>query len=162
MSRRSVPITCTLALMLASKAPFNMADQAVLLPAVTVISVFFWSLFRPSSMPAAAVFLIGILLDLLGWMPLGEGTVVLLVVHALCLRWRRLLAKQGFAVIWLVFLGFAAGAAASMWALTALLAFRWLPVTPALFQAVLTAALYPALAIAFAGANRGVAAPERA
>ena len=162
MGRTGVPVGCTLVLMLASKAPFGVADQVVLLPAVTIISVFFWSLFRPSSMPAPLVFLIGILLDLLGWMPLGEGAVVLLVVHALCLRWRRVLAKQGFAVIWLVFLGFATGAAALMWVLAGLLAFRLLPIVPALFQAVLTAALYPALAILFTGAHRGVAAPERA
>jgi len=162
MARSGVPVACTLALMFASKAPFGVADQAVVLPAVTVVSVFFWSLFRPSSMPAPVVFLIGVLLDLLGWMPLGEGTVVLLVVHALCLRWRRVLAKQSFAVIWVVFVGFAAGAAALMWALAALLAFRMLPVASALFQAVLTAALYPALAILFAGAHRGLAAPERA
>ncbi len=160
--RRCFPVACTLMLMLLSNTPLGVPDQAVLLPAVTVASVFFWSLFRPASMPPVAVFLIGLLLDLLAWLPLGDSVVVLLAVHALCVRWRRTLAKQGFLVIWLAFLVFAAGAGALMWALAAVVGFRWLPPAPAVFQAVLTAALYPALTILFTLAHRSVAAPERA
>ncbi len=73
-----------------------------------------------------------------------------------------MLTRQGFLSVWLAFAGFAAGAAALGWVLTAVLVFRLLPVGPALFQAVLTAALYPALAVLFIRAHRTVADPERA
>ena len=70
--------------------------------------------------------------------------------------------RQGFLSGWLVFAGVAMGAALLGWALTALLSFRLLPVGPALFQAVLTIALYPALAVVFVRAHRTIADPERA
>ena len=113
-------------------------------------------------MPPPVVFLIGLLFDLLGYLPLGVGALTLLAVHGLALRWRRLLTRQGFLSVWLAFAAFAAGAAALGWVLTALLSFRLLPLGPALFQAVLTAALYPALAVLFIRAHRSVADPERA
>ena len=55
--------------------------------------------------------------------------------------------RAGLPFGWLAFAGFAVGAAALGWVLTAVLVFRLLPVGPALFQALLAAALYPALAI---------------
>ncbi len=64
--------------------------------------------------------------------------------------------------MWLAFAGFAAGAAVLGWTLTSVLSFRLLPLGPALFEALLAAALYPALAILFIRAHRSVADPERA
>ncbi|MGH7044439.1 MAG: rod shape-determining protein MreD, partial [Acetobacteraceae bacterium] len=162
LARHAFPVTSTVLLMLASKAPLGIPDQAHLLPAVAVIAVFFWSVFRPQGMPPVAVFPIGLLLDLLGWLPIGTGIVILLAVHAFCLRWRRCLARQRFLAIWLAFAGFAIGAAAVTWGLVGLLDLQLAPLGPAVFQAVLTTVLYPVLAIPFAHAHRDLAAPERA
>lgn len=49
MSRASFPASCTIILMLLTRTPFGFADQVVLLPAVAIACVFFWSLFRPAS-----------------------------------------------------------------------------------------------------------------
>ncbi len=72
------------------------------------------------------------------------------------------LTRAGFLTVWLAFCGFAVGAAALGWVLTALLSFRLLPLGPALFQALLAVAVYPALAVLFIRAHRSVADPERA
>lgn len=161
-ARHAFPASCTILLMLLTLTPFGIIDQAELLPSVTVACVYFWSLFRPASMTPPVVFLIGVLFDLLGYLPLGVGVLTLLVVHGLALRWRTFLARLGFLPVWLAFAGFAAGAALLTWLLTMLLSFRFLPFGPAVFQAVLTAALYPALAVLFIRAHRTVADPERA
>ena len=161
-ARHAFPAGCTAMLMLLTEAPVGFADQAMLLPAVALACVYFWSLFRPAAMPPPVVFLLGLLFDLLGYEPLGLGPLTLLAVHGLALRWRGALARQSFPIVWLTCAGFAAGAAALGWTLTTLLSVRLLPVGPALFQAVLTAALYPALAILFIRAHRGLADPERA
>jgi rod shape-determining protein MreD len=123
--------------MLLTEMPFDIVGQSALLPAVTLAAVWFWSVFRPASMPPPLVFGIGLLLDLLGYLPLGTGVLTLLIVHGIALRWRRFLAQQGFAVIWAAFSLVASGAAVS-------------------------AALYPALAIPLAAAHASIAAPERA
>lgn len=162
LARHAFPAGCTVLLMLLLEAPFGIADQATLLPSVTIACIYFWSLFRPVAMPPPVVFLIGLLLDLLGYLPLGVGVLTLLVVHGLAVRWRLVLTRQGFPGVWLAFAGFAVGAAALSWVLTAALSFRLLPVGPVLFQALLTAALYPALAILFVRVHRTLADPEQA
>jgi len=113
-------------------------------------------------MPPPAVFVLGLFADLLGLQPVGVAVVTVLIVHGLALRWRRVLVRQGFLLVWLAFVAVAAGAAALEWALTALLTFTLLPAAPALFQFALSAGLYPALATLLTRAHRGVAAPEQA
>jgi rod shape-determining protein MreD len=161
-ARHIVPASCTALLMMLTEMPLGIADQAALLPAVTLACVYFWSLYRPAAMPPPVVFLLGLILDLLGYLPLGVGALTLLIVHGLALRWRRVLTRQGFLLVWLAFAGFAIAATTLSWALTAVLSFQLLPLGPALFQAVLATALYPALAILFIRAHRSVADPDHA
>jgi rod shape-determining protein MreD len=113
-------------------------------------------------MPPPVVFAIGVLFDLLGYLPIGVGVLTLLIVHGVALYLRPLLTRLGFLPVWLAFGAIAIGASALDWALTALITFRLLPLAPAVFEAVLTAALYPALAVLFIRAHRTVADPERA
>ncbi len=145
--------------MLLSDSPLG---GPVLLSAVTIIAVFFWSVYRPGAMPPPAVFLLGLLFDLLGWLPVGDGVLTLLLVHGFCVRWGRFLVRQGFVLVWVVFAGFAGAAAGLIWAIAGLIQFRLLPVGPAVVEAVLTIVLYPALAIPLTAAHRTIADPERA
>ena len=156
-ARAGFPATCTVIAMLLTLAPFGIPGQAVVLPAVTFACVWFWSVFRPAAMPPPAVFGIGVLLDLLGYLPLGVGVLVLLLVHGIARRWRRFLGQQGFGLVWLAFIPVGAGAALLSWALVAALTLKLVSPGLALFQAVLTGALYPVLAIPLAWAHRSVA-----
>ena len=162
IARACFPAGCTVVLMMLTLAPFGFADQSQLLPAVALTCVWFWSVYRPLQMPAAVVFAIGLLLDLLGYLPLGVGVLTLLAAHAVAMRLRRMLVKRSFLLVWLMFVVVAAGGAAMMWALTCGLVLRLLAPAPAIFQAVLTIALYPAIAILFVHAHRTVADPARA
>jgi rod shape-determining protein MreD len=161
-ARRGFPVGSTILLMLITEAPFNIIGQAAFLPAVTLAAVWFWSVHRPTSLPPPLVFGIGVLLDLRGYLPLGTGVLTLLLVHGVALRLRRVFGQQRFAVVWLAFVVVAAGSSALTWLLVVLLTVRLTPAGPAVFQAVLTAALYPALAIPLAAAHRSIADPERA
>jgi len=161
-SRQSFPAACTALLLLLLASPLGLPGQAQLQPAAALACVFFWSVFRPGSMPPPVVFLLGLLSDLLGLAPLGTGVLVLLITYGLAVQWRRVLAQQGFLVVWLVFVVVAAGAASLGWLLTSLLTFRLLPGNAALFQFGITAGLYPMLATLFTRAHRGLANPDQA
>ena len=161
-SRQSFPAACTALLLLLFAAPLGLPGQAQLQPAAALACVFFWSVFRPASMPPPVVFVLGLLADLLGLAPLGCNVLILLVVHGLAVQWQRVLAVQGFLLVWLAFVAVAAGAAALGWAISSLLTFRLLPGAPALFQFGLAAGLYPVLATLFTRAHRGLANPEDA
>ena len=82
-ARFSFPACVTILLMLFHPGAIGDRGQAALLPAVALCCVWFWSLFRPAAMPPPMVFLIGLLLDLLGYLPPGVGVLTLLAVHGL-------------------------------------------------------------------------------
>ena len=161
-SRRAFPAASTALLLLLLSAPLGLPGQAQLQAAAALACVYFWSVFRPDSMPPPTVFLLGLLADLLSLAPPGINVLVLLAAHGLAVRFRRFLAGQGFLIVWLAFVAISAGAATVAWALTSLLTFRLLPVGPALLQFGLTAGFYPALATMFTSAHRGLANPEGA
>lgn len=161
-SRRVFPLACTALLLLLAAAPLGLPSQAQLQPAVAVACVFFWSVFRPGSMPPFAVFVLGLFCDLLSLSPPGVSVLILLVTHGLALRWRQALAAQGFLVAWLAFIAVAAAAAGGAWLIMSLLRLEMLPGNAALLQFALTAGLYPTLAALFGSAHRGLADPDQA
>ncbi len=161
-ARRGFPGSTTALLLLVTAAPLGVPGQAELQASIALACVFFWSLFRPASMPPVVVFAVGLLVDLLGYAPPGVGVLSLLIAHGLALRWRRVLVRQGFLLVWLAFVCVAAGTAALQWALTSLLTFRLLPPGPGLFQAAIGAGLYPALATLLTRAHHTLAEPEQA
>lgn len=161
-ARRALPAAFTMALVLLLCAPFDIPQQQALLPGMTMASVFFWSLFRPASMPAPIVFAIGLLYDLLSFSPPGIEVVTLLLVHAVGVGARHGLARQGFLVVWLAFLLVAAGAITLDYGLMCAFSLRLLPPQPALFELALSAGLYPLLSALFTWAHRSVADPSRA
>jgi rod shape-determining protein MreD len=142
--------------------PFGLPGQAELRPVYAMACVFFWSLYRPSSLPAPVVALVGLLLDLLGLSPLGLWAVLLLLLQGATLAARRGLVPQSFMLTWLVFLMFAVGLSALDWAAQSLLALSLLPVLPLGVELLFALALYPALAAFFIRAHRGPAAVELA
>ena len=161
-ARQAFPVALTAGVLLLLSTPMGILGQAQMQPAWTLACVYFWSLFRPASMPAAAVFALGLLLDLLAQGPIGISVLILLLVHAAALRLRRVLVRQGFAVVWLAFFLFAAAAAGLEWLLVCLLTWRGLPPWPALFEFAMAVGAYPILAACLAQAHRGIAAPEQA
>ena len=161
-ARVSFPACMTVLLMLLTQTPLGIHGQAALLPAITLCCVWYWSLSRPTAMPPPVVFLIGLLTDLLGYLPLGVGVFTLLAVHGVAVAMRRSLAQRGFVWIWVVFAGVAAAASLVIWLLVMVLSFRLLSPYPAVFTATLAIALFPALAIPFAAAHRSVADPDKA
>jgi rod shape-determining protein MreD len=161
-ARRSAPVGFTALAILLLSAPLGLPEQEALLPGTVLASVFFWSMFRPASMPGLAVFALGLLSDLLGYAPPGITIVILLVVHGIGLAGRYGLAKQGFLLVWLVFLLVAAGATLLDWTLRSGFSLRVLPLQPALFQLGLAAGLYPLWSGLFTWAHRTIADPARA
>jgi rod shape-determining protein MreD len=162
LGRRGFPLVTTVALLLVGAAPLGLPGQAQLQVAAALCCVFFWSVFRPASMPPLVVFAIGLLGDLLDFAPVGVGVLSLLILHGLALRWRRFLVRQGFVVVWVAFVGLSCGAAAFQWVLTSLLAFQLMPPGPLAFEVLLTIGLYPLLAVPLTSAHHTIAEPDAA
>ncbi len=156
------PIACLVFGLFLVGIPLGLPGQAELRPVYAMACVYFWSLYRPSSLPAPVVALVGLLMDLLGLSPLGLWAVLLLLLQGVTLAARRRLVPQRFFRTWLVFVLFASGLCGLDWAAQSLLTLALLPVTPLAVEAVLALGLYPAFAALFIRAHRGPAAVELA
>ncbi|OYV26232.1 MAG: hypothetical protein B7X08_02700 [Acidocella sp. 20-63-7] len=142
--------------------PLGLPGQAEMRPVYVMACVFFWSLYRPASLPAPLVVLAGLLLDLTGLSPLGLWAVLLLGLQGVVLASRRRLIPRNFWMSWGIFLTLATLFAGLDWAAQSALTLTLLPLRPVLAQAILAAILYPALAGFFIRAHRGAAAVELA
>lgn len=142
--------------------PFHIPGQALLRPAYAMGCVYFWSLFRPGSMPVPLTGLIGLLLDLMGVTPPGLWAVLLILLQTATWLARRRLAPRRFLFTWAAFTGFAAVASLLAWALQSGLALALLPFWPSGLEILISAALYPALAAMLVRVHRGPAAVELA
>ncbi len=161
-SRLAWPAFCTIFGLFLIGLPLGLPGQAELRPAYAMACVFFWSLYRPGSIPAPFVAFTGLLLDLLNLSPLGLWAVLLLLLQGLTLAARRRLAPSGFLLNWAIFCALAAGFSALFWAMQCLLTLTLLTLIPLGVQILVCAGVYPALAALFIRAHRGAAAAELA
>lgn len=160
--RAAFPAATTALGLLLISAPLGLPAAPALRLAVAFTCVFFWTVFRPASLPPLVVFVLGLLCDLLGDAPLGLDVLVLLAVQAVALKLRRVLERQGFVRVWLAFASCAATAAAATWLGSMALTLRFLPAAPAVATALIAAGLYPVLAFPLARAHRTLAEPFHA
>jgi rod shape-determining protein MreD len=161
-SRHAWPASCALFGLFLIGLPFGLPYQAELRPAYAMACVFFWSLYRPASLPVPLVALLGLLLDLLNLSQLGLWAVLLLLLQGATLAARRRLAPSGFLLNWAAFTGLATLFSALFWAMQSLLTLTLLSLIPLGVQILTCAGVYPALAALFIRAHRGAAASELA
>ena len=158
-ARSIFPFCLTLVMMVLGATPLHVPFLQALGPVLAMISAFYWAIHRPTLLPAPAVFVIGLVGDLMGQAPLGVGTVMLLLVYVLAYSQRRLFLGQPFLVVWWGFMMIVAGAMALGWILAGFVAGAPLDPKPAIFAYVMAIALYPALADLFARAQRSLLRP---
>lgn len=116
-------------------------------PDLTLIAIFYWSIYRPTLTPNWLVFLLGLIVDALNNMPLGLNALIYVLVNWIISDQRRVFVGQPFFV---VMLGFAFVLAAShlmRWSFFGLLSFHWPDPMPLLVSYALGLFLFPVASI---------------
>lgn len=73
----------------------------VLKPQIMLIVVFYWTLYRPTIMPAWVILLLGVVLDAMNpVMPIGTHAASYLLISGILKPRRRMLMGQSFVVVW--------------------------------------------------------------
>ena len=153
------PLFWTLTLALLTVVPLRIPDFAPVTPALTVIAVYYWGIYRPDLTPIVGTFAIGMFQDMVAGTPLGMTSLVLISVHAVVVSQRRFFHGKTFLVEWWGFMLVAPGAALLSWVLASLYFGVLVAPRPLGFQLLLTITLYPALAWLFARAQQHVLRP---
>ena len=135
----------TLLLILLDAVPVRIPDFASIAPALPLISVFYWAIFRPDLMNPFVAVILGVLNDIIAGTPLGVSSLVYLVTQGICASQRRFFSGKPFRIAWWGFSMVAAGALAIQWFFVSALYARIMMPQPAMFELLLTIAFYPVL-----------------
>jgi rod shape-determining protein MreD len=158
--RLLLPGLVTFIAVLLTVLPLGIPFAAVVTPFLSLMAVYYWSIYRPDLLPPAAVFVLGVLQDILTGGPVGLLALVLLLVQALAVSQRRILLGQAFSVEWAGLLLVVAGAGAVSWTLASVYYLALVPPVPFVVQALITVALYPLGSWLFARVARVTAGVE--
>jgi rod shape-determining protein MreD len=142
--RAVVPVGTLVLAVALTAVPYGIPFLGPVTPFFALIAIFYWSIHRPEQIPAVAIFMVGVLQDLITGGPPGSIALLLLLVHALAVSQQRILLGQSYLVEWAGFALVALGAAAVGWLLACVYNTALILPWHFLVQALLTVALYPA------------------
>ncbi len=160
--RGLLPFATALLAVLVDLLPLPNSAPQSLAPSLTVCVFAFWTLFRPELMTPLATFVVGLVVDAAGGLPLGLTPLALLLVRGALLTGQRFLVAQPFAVLWGCFVLVALAVELARWLIACLWWRQLLPVEPVLFQTCLTVATYPILSALLSRLNQHVVLPAHA
>lgn len=156
VARSLLPAALTVLLGLVVLVPLGEWGLAPVLPALTIIAVYYWAVHRPDLMPVWAAFLLGLFQDLVSGQPIGLGALSLVIVHGIVSTQRRVFLSATFGVMWSIFAAIAFVTTVLDWVLICLINLQLVDPEPGLFRYLATVAAYPCLAWVFARAQRAV------
>lgn len=152
--RSLAPAAVTVMLVLLGMVPLYIPGYERVVPALALMSVYYWAIHRPDLVRPSAAFAIGLLQDLLSGTPLGMTALVLVLCHWVVMSQRAFFLANSFALLWTGFAFIVLGAAFVEWLAYSILSLRLVPFLAPLFQAVLTLALFPVFAWLFIRVHR--------
>lgn len=141
---RLLPVATMLLATAISIQPAPIPGYAALAPAFSLMVVYHWTIYRPDLLPPLALFLIGVVQDLLSGAPVGTTALVLLLTRAVVLRHRRHFVNRPFPFVWAGFTMLTGGAMLLLWTLHCLLDGLLSDFRGTVFRAVLTISVFPA------------------
>ena len=147
IARSLIPFMLTLALVILGQVPNHITGFDRMMPMLALISIYYWSIYRPDLMPMLLVFLLGFLQDILSGSPLGLHSFLFLIGYALVGSQRRFFLGNSFGIVWWGFMLVCAIVAILEWLLSSLIGQQFLSPMPAIFSYLFSMAAFPILAV---------------
>jgi len=125
---------------------FSMPHAGDFKPFFLLMVVYYWAIYRPTVMPYAYTFVLGLLLDLLTQLPLGLSALVLVGIQTIVQRSRLFMMGQPYMMVWLGFAITSIAYACALWLLISLSEFSFAPLSAfveTLIASLLSILLFP-------------------
>ncbi len=149
-----IPTSTAFVFVLVGVVPSGVPGFSSVTPLLSVAAIFYWVVARPSLMPPAAVFCVGLLQDVLSGGPIGLWALTLLLVQYFSLSQRKLLVGHSFVLGWIGFASIVLGAACLAWLAASAYFNLILSPVPVLVQAALTILVYPVISLLLVSLSR--------
>jgi rod shape-determining protein MreD len=112
-------------------------------PPLALMALYYWTIHRPDLFHPSMAFAIGLLNDVVHFLPLGLSAFLFVGAHQLILRQRRFFASHSFFMIWTGFILTAFAVMMAEWILLCLIRWQAIPMLPVLAQIVLAVVFFP-------------------
>ncbi len=153
-TRLAVPQILLLTLVLLNFVSLPLPYLGPVKPHLVLMAVYYWAIYRPTLVPPALCFGIGIVMDILAGEPLGITALILVVMQLVVRGQRRFLMSQPYTTTWLGFAVVAGLASLAQWALFGLAYMQWSPLLPAMSAALMSIFLFPFMSLVFVTIHR--------
>ncbi len=145
--RGILPFVSTLVLILVMQLQYRLFFLDNLFPYLSLAAVYYWCIFKPRLMPVSAVFLLGLLQDIISGGPLGMMALLLLIVRIFVVRQSSRFLEREFLFNWLVFIMVALVFGLATWATASVYIKETQNLWNALGQSIFTIAVFPVVVL---------------
>lgn len=136
---------------------FSMPHAGDFKPFFLLMAVYYWAIYRPTVMPVAYTFALGVIMDLLSELPIGMSALILVGLQTIVQRSRLFLMGQPYMMVWLGFAIMALAYAVSFWLLFSLSEFSFAPLrafVQMMIAGALSIMLFPLASLILQGVHR--------
>jgi len=147
--RNFSPFILAILLILIVRLPFRSDGLGMVIPHVSLIFVYYWTIHKPGLLPLWAVFVLGLLEDLLNGGTVGASSLILVLLASFLPDQRRFFVNRPFVEIWMGFMVISIGTFILFWLFSSFHVGFMLPISASLTQMLVTIAMYPILSWVF-------------
>ena len=142
----ATPFMLAVILAMIISVPLQLPYVGAIAPYLTLAAVYYWAVFRPDLFGYGSAFCLGLFADIVSGGPLGLGALVLVAVQGVSVTQRRFFLGKPFHILWWGFAVIAPVAMLLTWLLASIYSGMFLAIGPVVLQAIVTVALFPAVA----------------
>jgi rod shape-determining protein MreD len=141
--RLALPLVTAIACALLGSIVWPFPYFGAVAPPLALMAIYYWALHRPDLFRPGMAFAVGLLNDVVNFLPLGLSALLFVVAHQMVFRKRRFFVGHSFFMMWSGFILTVSGIMLLQWFLLCLIRWQIIPFVPVLMQALLAAALFP-------------------
>ncbi|SNB61415.1 rod shape-determining protein MreD [Arboricoccus pini] len=153
LARRILPFLTVAITLLFDLLPLTTLASDAVRPSLTIVAVYFWTLYRPDLLGSIVLFLLGLVADAVAGMPIGMTALMLLCIRAMVMVPQRIVLARSFLGGWLGLALVTLSVQFLRWFLACLYALHVFPIDTVLVSSVLTILCYPPVALLLGRAN---------
>ncbi len=142
-ARLTLPFITTALCTLLGVIAWPLPHFGMVAPPLALMALYYWTIHRPDLFHPSMAFAIGLLNDVVNFLPLGLSAFLFVAAHQIILRRRRLFASHSFFMIWSGFILTVLGVMMSEWIFLCLIRWQSVPILPVLAQMTLAMVFFP-------------------
>lgn len=139
---------------------FSLPHAGDFKPYFLLMAVYYWSIYRPTLMPTAYTFALGLIMDLQTGLPVGLSALILVGIQMIVQSQRVFLMGQPYITVWI---GFAVVAIINMiaqWLVISLFSLSLMPIISPIIAVAFSIVLFPLASLILLGVHRILPLPS--